>query len=60
MTMRLRRFASRSMTQANIVPAEIFDGLHEARSAGVFFNEHIKDRFRFQRDPGRRRFGPKA
>lgn len=42
------------------VPAELFDGFRRARSAGAFFNEHIKDRFRCQRDPGRRRYGPNA
>lgn len=42
------------------VPAEVFDGFRHASSVGAFFNEHIKDRFRCQRDPGRRRFGPNA
>ncbi|NIJ38386.1 hypothetical protein FHR22_003097 [Sphingopyxis panaciterrae] len=40
------------------VPEELFDGLCHAASAGGFFNERIKDRFRCARDPGRRRFGP--
>lgn len=42
------------------VPAELFDGFRRAGSAGSFFNEHIKDRFRCERDPARRRFGPNA
>lgn len=39
------------------VPEELFDGLCDAASAGAFFNERIKDRFRCARDPGRRRVG---
>lgn len=42
------------------VPPAQFDGLCQAESAGQYFNEHIKDRFRRARDPDRRRFGPKA
>lgn len=40
------------------VPATIFEALCHANSAGAFFNEHIKDRYRFRRNPGRRRYGP--
>lgn len=42
------------------VPAGIFDAFCQALSAGTFFNERIKDRFRCVRDPERRRFGPNA
>ncbi|XVJ64341.1 MAG: KTSC domain-containing protein [Sphingopyxis sp.] len=42
------------------VPAALFEAFCRAGSAGSFFNERIKDRYRFQRDPGRRRFGPNA
>jgi hypothetical protein len=42
------------------VPAETFEGFCHAASAGSFFNELIKDRFRYARDPERRRFGPNA
>lgn len=37
-----------------------FEAFCQAASAGTFFNEHIKDRFRCARDPDRRRFGPNA
>lgn len=40
------------------VPATIFEELCKAESAGTFFNEQIKGRFAFRRDPDRRRFGP--
>ena len=42
------------------VPAELFDRFHGADSAGSFFNEHIKDRYRYRRDRARRRFGLNA
>lgn len=42
------------------VPAALFEEFSRARSAGSFFNEHIKDRYSFRRDPARRRFGPNA
>ncbi len=42
------------------VPAATFDAFCKAVSAGTFFNECIKDRFRCARDPDRRRFGPNA
>lgn len=38
------------------VPEALFDGLCRAASAGTFFNRLIKDRFRYEHDPGRRRF----
>jgi len=41
------------------VPRRLFDALCAADSAGRFFNAHIKDRFRFERDPDQRRFGPR-
>lgn len=40
------------------VPEQLFDGLCKAASAGMFFNERIRDRFRCERDPERRRFRP--
>ena len=40
------------------VPEALFDGLCAAASAGAFFNENIKDRFRCERDPERRRYRP--
>jgi len=42
------------------VPRTIYDGLCNADSLGAFFNAHIKDHFRCERDPARRRFGPDA
>lgn len=42
------------------VPADTFEAFCNARSAGTFFNEHIKNHFRCRRDPERRRFGPNA
>lgn len=42
------------------VPAALFEAFCRAASAGIFFNERIKDRYRFRRDPERRRFGPNA
>ena len=41
------------------VPRSLFDALCAADSAGQFFNEHIKGRFRFERDPDQKRFGPR-
>lgn len=42
------------------VPAALFEEFCRAPSAGGFFNERIKDRYSFRRDPARRRFGPNA
>lgn len=42
------------------VPVETFEAFCHAASAGTFFNERMKDRFRCARDPERRRFGPNA
>lgn len=42
------------------VPRAIYDGLCAAESLGAYFNAHIKDHFRCERDPARRRFGPGA
>ena len=42
------------------VPAALFEAFCRAGSAGTFFNERIKDRYRFRRDPALRRFGPNA
>lgn len=41
------------------VPLSLFEELCAADSVGQFFNAHIKGRFRFERDPDQRRFGPK-
>jgi hypothetical protein len=40
------------------VPAEIHDALREAASAGEYVNHAIKPNFRFEIEPGRRRFRP--
>lgn len=40
------------------VPDTMFDALCKAGSAGAFFNQRIKGRFRCRRDPERRHFGP--
>ncbi len=42
------------------VPRAVYDALCAAPSHGAFFNAHVKGRYRFARDPERRRFGPKA
>jgi hypothetical protein len=42
------------------VPADLFDAFCKAPSAGSFFNTHIREHFRFRRDPARKRFGPNA
>lgn len=33
------------------VPAELFDRFHGADSAGSFFNEFIRNHYRYRRDP---------
>ena len=40
------------------VPRAIYDALRSAPSAGRYFNECIKRRFRCEPDPARRRFRP--
>lgn len=42
------------------VPATLFDTFCQAGSAGTVFNEQVKGRFHWRRDPERRRFGPNA
>jgi hypothetical protein len=42
------------------VPGHVFDEFCSAASAGTYFNEQIRGRFRCRRDPERRRFGPNA
>jgi hypothetical protein len=42
------------------VPEAVFAAMCRAKSAGQFFNEHVKGKFRCRRDPERRRFGPSA
>jgi hypothetical protein len=41
------------------VPAGIYDALKSAGSAGRYFNECIKGRYRCRFDPDRKRFGPR-
>ena len=40
------------------VPVALYEGLKAAQSAGRYFNERIKGRFRCEFDPERRRFRP--
>jgi hypothetical protein len=40
------------------VPPEIYAALRGAASAGEYVNREIKPRFRFELEPGRRRFRP--
>lgn len=40
------------------VPRAIYDALRAAPSAGRYFNECVKRRYRCAFDPGRRRFRP--
>ena len=43
------------------VPRAIYDALGRAASAGRFFNQHVKGRYRCRLDPaGRRRYRPLA
>jgi hypothetical protein len=42
------------------VPRAIYDGLARAASAGAFFNQCIKGRFRCEPDPARRRHRPRT
>ena len=40
------------------VPAALYEGLKAAASAGRYFNERVKGRYRCAFDPDRRRFRP--
>ncbi|HEU0045773.1 KTSC domain-containing protein [Sphingomonas sp.] len=40
------------------VPRAIYDALGKAASAGRFFNEHVKGRYRCRPDPTQRRYRP--
>ena len=40
------------------VPIEVYEALEAAPSAGRYFNERIKGRYRCEYDPDRRRFRP--
>ena len=40
------------------VPVALYEGLKDASSAGRYFNQCIKGRFRCEFDPERRRFRP--
>ncbi|WP_293699850.1 MULTISPECIES: KTSC domain-containing protein [unclassified Sphingopyxis] len=42
------------------VPETLFEAFCRAGSAGAFFHERVRNRFRFRRDPERRGFGPNA
>ncbi len=42
------------------VPGGMCDGLAGAPSHGSFFSENVRGHYRRERDPVRRRFGPKA
>ena len=42
------------------VPAAVFDALKGAPSAGRYFNESIKKRYRCVFDPDRKKFRPRA
>jgi hypothetical protein len=42
------------------VPRRVYEELCSAESLGAFFNAQIKDHFRCERDPARKRFGPGA
>jgi hypothetical protein len=54
------RFRSGSLYVYYDVPAEEYDALRSAASAGRYYNACIKGRFRCQYDPDRRRFRPLA
>jgi hypothetical protein len=41
------------------VPAEVYQALLAAPSIGAFVNGRIKDHYRFEEEPGRRRFRPR-
>jgi hypothetical protein len=40
------------------VPAEMYRALLAAPSIGQFVNEKVKEHYRFEEEPGRRRFRP--
>ena len=42
------------------VPEVVFEELRDALSAGRYFNERIKGRYRCEYDPDRRRYGRRA
>jgi hypothetical protein len=42
------------------VPAAAYEALKAARSAGAYFNQCIKGRYRCRFDPDRKRYGPRA
>jgi hypothetical protein len=41
------------------VPPEVYAALLAAPSTGAFVNRHIKDSYRFEEEPGRRKFRPR-
>ena len=42
------------------VPEAVYESLRDAPSAGRYFNERIRGRYRCEYDPDRRRYGPRA
>lgn len=42
------------------VPAELAEAMRQSFSKGEFFNAHIRDRFRFTREPSEARAAGKA
>ena len=40
------------------VPPEVYQALLAAPSIGAFVNHYVKDHYRFEEEPGRRRFRP--
>jgi hypothetical protein len=43
------RFVSGRRYRYHDVPERLASGMREARSKGIYFNEHIRDRFAFTR-----------
>ena len=42
------------------VPPEAYQALLAAPSVGAFVNLHVKDHYRFEEEPGRRKFRPRV
>ena len=43
------RFVSGILYNYKNVPEELYDAMKKAFSKGIFFNEHIKDKFEFEK-----------
>lgn len=52
----LVRFVTGHVYAYRDVPRAVYDGLANAASAGTFFNDHIRDRYAFDRADGRRTY----